>query len=46
MDKVWQSSFVDERAIDVYVCNLRKKLRKSFIETRKGFGFEWVEEED
>lgn len=40
LDAIWgYDSFVDSRAIDVHIKNLRSKLGKNSIQTVKGIGY-------
>ncbi|EAA0305040.1 winged helix family transcriptional regulator, partial [Listeria monocytogenes] len=40
LDTIWgYDSFVDSRAIDVHIKNLRSKLGKDIIQTVKGIGY-------
>jgi two-component system alkaline phosphatase synthesis response regulator PhoP len=43
LEDIWHGSYVGERIIDVQVHALRKLLGKDKILTRKGYGFEWVD---
>ena len=45
LEEVWANKYVGDRIIDAYRCHLNRKLGATFIETKRGFGYEWIDED-
>ena len=43
LEGAWVNGFVGDRTIDAHRCHLNRKLGATFIETKRGFGYQWVE---
>ena len=46
LDNVWKEVIVDEHSVRVHICGIRKKLPSAKIETKKGLGYMWVEDDN
>ena len=46
LDNVWKEVIVDDNSLSVHICNIRKKLPSAKIETKKGLGFIWIEDDN
>lgn len=45
LEKIWKKVYVDERTVDVHIAALRKLVGKDRIESFKGVGYAWREDE-
>lgn len=44
LENVWKDVCVIERTVDVHMRHLRVKLPSAKIQTKKGFGYMWIED--
>ena len=42
LEKIWGTSWIGQRTIDVHIRRLRSKLNIKNIHTQKGIGYKWV----
>jgi DNA-binding response OmpR family regulator len=45
LENIWTGLCVEDRTIDVHIRHLRVKIPNANIQTVKGFGYMWVEDE-